>query len=47
MQRYKCNVEMVFCGQMNNIVECDYNGSGWCVIIAYMVFTLSYRRCFV
>ena len=31
MQRYKCNVEMVFFGQMNNIIECDFIRSTDCM----------------
>jgi len=31
MQRYKCNVEMVFSGQMNNIIERDVIRSTDCM----------------
>jgi len=34
MQRYKCNVEMVFSGQMNNIIECDFIRSTDCMHVA-------------
>ena len=34
MQRYKCNVEMVFSGQMNNIIESRFIRSTDCVHVA-------------
>ena len=35
MQRYKCSVEMVFSGQMNNIIECDFIRSTDCVCMMH------------
>jgi len=42
MQRYKCNVEMVFSGQMNYIIECDFIRSTDCVhaALANLLFQL-------
>jgi len=34
MQRYKCNVEMVFSGQMNNIIESHFIRSTDCMRVA-------------
>jgi len=34
MQRYKCNVEMVFSGQMNNIIESRFIRSTDCIHVA-------------
>jgi len=42
MQRYKCNVEMVFSGQMNNIIERDFIRSTDCMhaALANLLFEL-------
>jgi len=42
MQRYKCSVEMVFSGQMNNIIECDFIRSTDCMhaALANLLFEL-------
>jgi len=32
MQRYKCNIEMVFFGQIKNIVETHFNRSTNCML---------------
>jgi len=34
MQRYKCNIEMVFSGQIKNIVETHFNRSTKCMQVA-------------
>jgi len=34
MQRYKCNVEMVFSGQVNNIIESHFIRSTDCIHVA-------------
>ena len=42
MQRYKCNVEMVFSGQINNITERDFIRSTDCMhaALANLLFEL-------
>ena len=42
MQRYQCNVDMVFSGQMNNIIECDFIRSTDCMhaALANLLFEL-------
>jgi len=42
MQRYKCSGEMVFSGQMNNIIECDFIRSTDCMhaALANLLFEL-------
>ena len=34
MRRYKCNVEMVFSGQVNNIIESHFIRSTDCIHVA-------------
>jgi len=42
VQRYKCNVEMMFSGQMNNIIESHFISSTDCmhVVLANLLFEI-------